>query len=232
MEWRLSQNGTIPDTGIRFRVYNAEDKMAIIVPSELGGVLNRVTGGDDSDLGQRFEDDSQVMQTGISTRFGNIRVFRATNPLGNQALTSGVSYNGRANFGDSVYLESGLAGFSTERSTQLGTLKSSGIYGRLTLGFDKEVVGKEDFSLRAFGEVHPRVMVYGASIQSFAPTASTPENDEGTNADFIDSQFGVSADYRVGDVWSRTSLISQVIVGEDHATNFGLPCFNCSNSYS
>ena len=216
----LSQNGTIPDAGLRFRIYNAEDKMAIIVPSELGGVLNRVTGGDDSDLGQRFEDNSQVMQTGVRTRFGNLRVFRATNPLGNEALTSGVSYDGRANFGQSVYVEAGVAGFSTERPTQMGALRANGLYGRVTLGFDKKVIDKEKFSLRAYGEAHPRFMQYDAYIQSSGATSSIAENESETNADFnIDSQLGVSADYKIGDVWSRTSLTSQLVVGEDHATN-------------
>ena len=220
----LSQNGTIPDAGLRFRIYNAEDKMAIIVPSELGGVLNRVTGGDDSDLGQRFEDDSQIMQTGIKTRFGNVRVFRATNPLGNQALTSGVSYDGRANFGKSIYLETGVAGFSTERPSQRGALRANGFYGRLTFGFDKKLIDKEKFSLRAYGEAHPRFMVFNASIQSSSPSISVPENEEETNSDLnLDSQVGVSADYKIGDVWSRTSLTSQLVVGEDHATNLSRP---------
>ena len=58
----LGQNGSIPDTGIRFRIYNAKDKVAIVLPSELGGVLNRVTGGQDSDLGQRYEDQSQIVR--------------------------------------------------------------------------------------------------------------------------------------------------------------------------
>ena len=41
-----------------------------------------------------------------------------------------------------------------------------------------------------------------------------------SNGDFnFDMQVGLSADYRVGDVWSRTSLINQSFLTEAHANN-------------
>ena len=129
--------------------------MAIILPSELGGVLNRVTGGEDSDLGQRYEDRSQIIQTGLNTNIGTFRFFKANSHLGNQAETMGVSYNTRVELGKSFYIEPGVAIYSTKRDTAYGVLSSSGVYARTTAGFDREFIKGENFS---FGVLEKRIL--------------------------------------------------------------------------
>ena len=160
----LSQNGSIPDTGIRFRVINGDDVMAIILPSELGGVLNQVTGGDDSDLGQRYEDRAEVQQMGVKTPYGTFRIFAASTPMGNDASTQGASYNTKIKFGSNFYGEYGAAVYQTERSTERGSLASTGVYGRFTHGADVKIYESPSLVLRGFGELHGRVARFSSQL--------------------------------------------------------------------
>jgi hypothetical protein len=112
----LTQNhGGLPSDGINLRVFNHKDEHAITLPTEEGGILNRVTGGEDRDLSPDYKSKSQFRQAGVQTPYGTVRFFNASSPLGNQGQVSGAAYNVRLTYNDLYYGEYGVAGFMSER---------------------------------------------------------------------------------------------------------------------
>ena len=211
----LTQNHTLPSSGIRFRIYNGEDRPAIILPSELGGILNRVTGGEDSDLGQNYTSDAQIQQVGVSTPYGTVRIFRATTPTGSGEEVVGGAYNVRVDYNDIFYGEYGIAGFHSERASEQGGMTQSGGYAQMTQGYNWQFYTSDKLNIRTFGELHARVAVY---------CAAEGDDDCEVNSDYnIDGQVGLSADYRTGPLWHRTSLIGQFQFDQAHANNGNAP---------
>lgn len=213
----LSQNGTIPDTGIRFRINSSEDELVLNLPSELGGMLNRVSGGEDRDLDYRYQDRSQIVQTGVNTPYGTVRLFYGSTPMGNQMQAGGVSYNGRATFNDIFYSEVGITGFTSQRPTEIGMLSNNGVYFRATQGVDYEIFKGENLTLRVFGEQHSRASVF----KSEASAATLfDENQSRVNGDYqLDYQLGLALDYRGDDVSSRTSVMTHGFFDQINSSN-------------
>jgi len=213
----LSQNGTIPDTGIRFKIYNDKDELVLTLPSELGGVLNRVSGGEDSDLAIGYQDQARIQQTGINTPYGTVRVFHAVNPQGTAAQTAGLAYNAKTTFNDVFYTEVGIAGFTSKRPTELGDMRNSGVYVRATQGANVEVFKGDHLSLRLFGEQHSRSSLFYAKVKG---NTGIGENASRVNASYnLDMQLGASLDYQGDALKSRTSVVSQVLFDSTEAAN-------------
>lgn len=214
----LSQNGEIPDSGIRFRIFNGKDELVLSLPSELGAVLNRVSGGENSDLAIGYKDNSRIMQTGINTPYGTVRIFHANNPQGNNAQTSGLAYNAKTTFNDIFYTEIGVAGFSSNRPTQLGTQTNNGIYFRETTGANVEVFKGENLTLRLFGEQHARASIFFAKIDG--NNKLIVENDSRINSSYnLDTQLGASVDINGHSIKSRTAVVTQILFDNTNAAN-------------
>lgn len=198
----LSQNHTIPDTGIRLRVFNGKNEHAINLPSEQGAILNRVSGGEDSDLSPNYKSESQIKQVGVATPYGTLRVFHAETPTGNQTKMMGGAYNIKLSYKDALYAEGGVAGFASERPVDGGTLKSKGVYGQLTTGFQWKFYQAPNVNLAAFSEAHFRGSIYCTSMND------QEECDKSSDGQ-IDLTSGLMARYRTGPLSHGTSLIFQ-----------------------
>ena len=216
----ISQNGSVPDTGIRFRMNDERDRVSIILPSDLGGVLNRVTGGSDSDLGHRYRDESQLMQAGAKTKAGTFRVFHATTPLGNGSQVSGVSYDNKLKLSDNVHLESGLSAYSTTRGVSEGVLDSKGVYSRLGIDAHTNLIDTPSLKLRLGGKVFTRQTVYGSSIDYNPGVKGLFMDGRQSNGDFnIDSQVSLKADYSTGQALHSTELRGRGFTSWANGTN-------------
>jgi hypothetical protein len=195
----LSQNGTLPDVGIRFRLYNSEDRPAIILPSDKGGILNIVTGGTDRDLDPFYQTPAQINQAGIETPYGNFRVFHAQASAGNGEQVLGGAYNVRIDYNSIFYGEYGIAGFYSTRDAQGGTINQAGGYAQVSQGFNSVIMRTEDVRIGAYGEVQGRVMV--------ASTGQEGREGRELTADFnISTRLGIGAEYQTGPVSHRTAL--------------------------
>jgi hypothetical protein len=194
----LSQNHSIPDVGIRFRIYNADDKPAIILPSDRGTILNRMTGGQDSDLDLMHSANINTVQGGVATPYGNFRIYNAKANMGNSEEITGISYNVHVDYNNTFYGEYGITGFQAKRNTEKGILKSMGLYARTTQGFNITTPVTDNFMIETHGALHLRGMYASTSING---------NDNENNGDFnLNAQYGVRAHYRTGPVRHTTSL--------------------------
>ena len=212
----LGQNGLLPDTGIIFKISDANDRLAIILPSELGGVLNRATGGKESDLGIRYENQSQFIQAGANTKIGNFRIFNANNPLGNKSQTSGIAYNGKINLSKSIQLESGVSVFTTDRDVFHAHLNSNGLYTRIGFLGDHRLVDRDYFKLDTFWKVFNRASIFLSNL-AYEPRLGILKFDENKtklNADEnLGYQLGVSAYYDLLGSTNLTKLTADGAIG-------------------
>lgn len=194
----LSQNHTIPDTGIRFRIYNANDKPAIILPSDRGTILNRMTGGLDSDLDLMHNSQLNIVQGGIATPYGNFRAYNARADMGNREEVTGIAYNVHIDYNKTFYGEYGITGFEAKRDTEKGVLKTMGLYARATQGFNHQTQVTDNFVIETHGAVHLRAM-YGST--------SIDRNDAEGNMDYnVNAQYGVRAHYNTGNIRHTTGV--------------------------
>lgn len=221
----LSQNGLIPDVGIKFQLVDAKNRSVLVLPSELGGVLNRVTGGRDRDLNPRYQDDAQIQQAGIKMDVGSIRAFYAENPLGNSAQTGGASYNVRGELGKGFYVEAGAAAYSTKRQVQQGELTSSGLYGRVAVGHDIQHIDLPKLKIGTFSNVHLKGSVFFSDIEDNIPDAiKTGEVNEVINGDYSDTyDVGVTSQYQIGNVENKTTLLAHGHIEQSDLSNSGAP---------
>ncbi len=222
----LNQSHKIPDTGIRFRIFNGKDEHAINLPTEQGAILNRVTGGKDSDLSPNFKSKAQIQQVGVGTPYGTFRLFFAETPLGGAMKTGGGSYNLRLDFNKVFYGDYGVAGFASEKPSLAGTVKNHGLYGKATHGFDLKIYESDDLSLSTFGEATVRASV-------FCPTINDGVCENAAEAQF-DIYSGVMAVYKLGSTKNKTSLLLQSQLEDNSATNhhgliLSMPVFKISH---
>jgi len=208
----LSQNGTIPDAGIRFRMYNGNDQPAIILPSDRGSILNLVTGGQDSDLDALHHSNVTINQGGIETPYGTIRIFHAQADQGNGEQVTGVAYNVRVNYNDTFYGEYGIAGFAASRETEAGHMNAGGIYAQISQGVNLSLYRSEDFRLYAHGELQLRGMWAHTSLG----------NESGEVFDYnVAAQYGLGAEYRTGPIRHNTSVLFQTAIDQANAIDAG-----------
>jgi len=197
----LSQNHGLPSNGIVFKIFNQKDQFAISLPSELGGILNRVTGGEDQDLSPDYKSRSQFQQVGVETPYGTVRFFHTESPLGNQEEVSGGAYNFKLKYNDLFYGEFGISGFTSSRPVENGKLKSKGIYGRTTQGMNLKIYSSNDLQMSLFSELHLRGTLF-CSTDTSKECEGNFDQDESLTS-------GAKVNYKIGETQNTSSLIFQ-----------------------
>jgi len=197
----LNQNHSIPSTGIAFNLFNSNSKHAINLPTELGGVLNRMAGGEDQDLSPDYRSKSQIIQVGVETPYGVVRFFNADSPLGNQEKVQGGAYNAKIKYNDLFYGEIGISGFTANRPVENGELKTKGLYIRSTQGMNLKFYSSTKLNASLFSELN----LMGLSL---CATDSEEECKWNVDGD-TNLNSGLLLDYRIGETKNRTSLIFQ-----------------------
>jgi len=228
----LTQNHGLPNTGITFRIFNNKSEHAITLPSELGGILNRVSGGEDQDLSPDYRSRSQFQQVGVETPYGNVRVFLTDSSLGSQESAVGGGYNLRLNYNDLFYGEYGISGFTSKRPVEAGEIKTKGAYGRTTQGVNYKFYSSSDLDASVFSELH----LQGSLFCTEGMLGNCEQNFDSDG----NLTSGARINYKLGDTQNETSLIFQnqmtknfAIVNQDivldmpvfqfkHDTNFKL----------
>jgi len=206
----LSQNHDIPSTGIVLKLFNHKDQHAINLPTELGGVLNRMAGGEDQDLSLDYKSRSQFLQVGVETPYGVVRFFHADSPLGNQEKVQGGAYHAKLKYNDLFYGEIGLSGFTASRPVENGELKTIGLYGRSTQGMNLKFYSSPNLNASFFSEFN----LMGLLLCATDTDQECKLNEDGdTNLNS-----GVVLDYRLGDSKNRTSLTLQSQLTPNFAT--------------
>ncbi|MBI2520683.1 MAG: hypothetical protein HYV97_09705 [Bdellovibrio sp.] len=204
----LSQNGSLPDAGIRFRIYDANGRPAIILPSDRGTILNLVTGGSDQQLDLMLHSNNTVTQGGLNTPYGTFRIFVANAAQGNGEQVVGAAYNIRVNYNEIFYGEYGLAGFQSERPTEAGQMNAIGVYAQTTQGANINIYQRDRFRLFGFGELSLR--------GSYAYTTLGSESDHVTDYN-VSARYGVGTEFYTGPVHHTSTLTLQSYVDQANA---------------
>jgi len=206
----LNQNHGLPSNGITFKIFNNKSEHAINLPSELGGILNRVSGGEDQDLSPDYRSRSQFQQVGVETPYGTVRVFLSDSPLGSQESAVGGGYNLKLNYNDLFYGEYGISGFTSKRPVEAGELKTKGVYGRTTQGMNYKFYSSPDLDASVFSELHLK-----GSLFCTVDMLGNCEQNRDTDGNLTS---GARINYRLGDTQNDTSLIFQNQITKNHAT--------------
>lgn len=207
----LNQDHSIPMTGIRFRVYNGDDQTSIILPSEEGALLNRLTGGKDSDLAQGFRVDSSIQQLGIKTPYGTFRVFKANSKNKNYSSFKGIGYNKTFKFFNYFSNEIGIGGFESQRRLNNDDkIASKGIYARNNLGFNWKFYTGKKLSVRLFSNLYLRGSYYCTRYKLGDCVVNYDMN--------ADAQTGIGTEYRTDKVTFGTSLSMMTQAAPNHAS--------------
>lgn len=143
----LEFNGSLPSNGIKYRIYNHYSELATILPSELGLVLNEVTGGDDETLTVSPTKGFSKHQVGYQTKdFGRFRAFYTRSARGTTQEVSGVSYDINKEFFKVIELDAGGVAYNATRDTYFGRLDNTGVGVRLSPKFKLDLESEKTAS--------------------------------------------------------------------------------------
>ncbi len=192
------------DTGIQFRIYNADQRYVLTLPSEKGAILNLMTGGKDIDLDPSFSTKSQIQQTGITTPLGTFRLFHVIASSGNNQMVSGGAYNKKfATKRNIFYGNIGIAGYYTQRRISNGKMTQKGFYANTKLGVNIPIVRKKRIKLDIPLEGNYR----------FAGFKSRMEDNTGEVKFNYDTFFKIKAGVRLYMRYKKIHTTSQVFLG-------------------
>ena len=129
----LEFNGSLPSTGIKYRIYNVDSRLATILPSELGVVLNEVMGGADETLTVSPLQKPSLHQVGARIyKLGRIRGFSSNSTQGELETTHGIAYDHNIELGDHIEIGGGASAFSNSREGSINTIKNDGVALRIS----------------------------------------------------------------------------------------------------
>jgi hypothetical protein len=207
----LTQNHSIPSTGIRFRIYNGKDESSIILPSEQGGILNLLSGGTDSDLAHGYETESIIQQFGVKTPYGTFRAFKANSTERGYTKFEGIGYDIDFSFFKYFSNELGFAGFQNQRTVlNKETLKTEGLYIRDKLSFQWEFYEGDRLNISTFTDLHLRASLYCTTYKGI---------DCKTNQDFsADIHSGIKAQYKFTRGKFNTEIKAHTQMANEHGS--------------
>jgi hypothetical protein len=206
----LVQNHQLPSTGISLRVYNHQDELSIVLPTEEGAILNRMTGGRDSDLSPDYKSKSQIQQIGVDTPYGTVRFFHSNLSRGSQGLVSGAGIDTELKYNDLFSGKYGIAGFYSTREVSKGELKNKGVYAQTSQNFKVKVHESQNVSITGFSELKVRGNVYCVGVDKDGCLFNTDYN--------VSALSGVEAKYVTGPIQNRTALNILGQVEKDQST--------------
>ncbi|HAZ12245.1 MAG: hypothetical protein A2X86_03320 [Bdellovibrionales bacterium GWA2_49_15] len=204
----LSQNGSLPDAGIRFRIYDANGRPAIILPSDRGTILNLVTGGTDQQLDLMLHSNNTINQGGLNTPYGTFRIFVANAAQGNGEQVVGAAYNIHVDYNKVFYGEYGLAAFQATRPTEAGQQDAIGVYAQTTQGANINLYQRDRFRLFGFGELSLR--------GSYAYTTLGDKDDHIFDYN-VSARYGLGTEFYTGPVHHTSTLTAQTFVDQANA---------------
>ncbi len=197
---QLSQDTTLPDVGMNFRVYDADGKPVGKVPTEMGEIFNEVTGGKSYDLGKSYTLQKAVIKTPI----GNGTAFTGRTSSGENVIGVAVNKEIKSKYMETEY---GLAVAHREGDRTHVALDQTSFYARMNSRLNTpELKFGDQFSVKGFG---------GAKVEMMGMKTTVKYHDdgrvrEGSNLEPMSSFYGgVEADWESKD--GRTKVNSEVV---------------------
>ncbi|MFT6630182.1 MAG: hypothetical protein ACJAS4_000116 [Bacteriovoracaceae bacterium] len=207
----LTQNHSIPSTGIRFSIYNGNDTASIILPSEQGGLLNLLSGGNNSDLAYGYETESLIQQFGIKTPYGTFRAFKANGLETDNSKFEGIGYDVSFKFFKFFSNHLGFAGFQNQRRVLNDEiLKIEGIYLRNKLSFNWEFYTGEKLNISTFADLNLRLSLFCTTYEDYN---CEPNQDLNANLNS-----GFKAEYKFQKASIRSEVRVHTQVANKHAS--------------
>ena len=121
----LDQDNSLPNVGMRYRIYNNEGKPIASIPTELGGILKEVT--DQSNGPANTGSTYSLHKAYFATDDIQGSVFNGKTSTGENV--TGVALHGKASFYDLVDVKAGVTGYKAQADKSYYDMKQTGIYG-------------------------------------------------------------------------------------------------------
>ena len=198
---QLTQDTSLPDVGMQYRVYDADGKPVGRVPTEIGQIFNEVTNGQNNyDISKTYT----LQKAEVQTPIGDGTVFTGTTSSGDNVV--GVAINGRIDRG-LTEIDYGVAVVKREGERTMVTMDQEALYGRLDYRLNTpDVRVGDNFRLNGFGGMRSEVMVMNTELEY----KSNGAMKEGTNVDPM-STFYVGAEGEWESSDGRTRVNSEVV---------------------
>ena len=121
----LDQDNSLPNVGMRYRIYNNEGKPIASIPTELGSILKEVTdqANGPANMGSAYS----LNKAYFSTDNVQGSIFNGKTSTG-ESIT-GVALHGKANFNDLVDVKAGVTGYKAQADKSYFDMKQTGLYG-------------------------------------------------------------------------------------------------------
>ena len=121
----LDQDNSLPNVGMRFRIYDNEGKPVASVPTELGNILKEVTGQD-----KDFAHNGSA-QTLNKVYFSNDKMHGSlfNGKTSNGETVNGVALHGKPLTNELLEVKAGVTAFQAQTDKSYYNMKKTGLYG-------------------------------------------------------------------------------------------------------
>ncbi len=197
---QLTQDTSLPDVGMNYRVYDADGKPVGRVPTEMGQIFNEVTNGRNDTINKSYA----LQKAYVETPIGIGTIFSGQTSAGDNVV--GVAINGRMEQGLSE-TEIGVAVAKRDGERTMVTIDQESLYAKMDTRLNTPSVKVGDnFSVNAFGGARAEVMFMNTTVENKVNGAVR----EGTNVEPMATFYaGVESQWTSDD--GRTKVNSEVV---------------------
>ena len=197
----LTQDTSLPDFGMYFRVYDSDGDPVARVPSEIGQIFNEVTSGD---YGKRDIAKSYALQKAvINTPFGNGTLFTGETSAGDEATGIAINQTMKSRY---VTNEIGVSAITREGDRTLVSIEQQALYLRL-----KSIL---DTPSKKYGDRFSINGVASAQIETMYMNNTVIDSD-GDRTDSTNEEFSTTFATGLESFWQsqdHTTLISSELI--------------------
>ena len=198
----LVQDTSLPDTGIQYRLFDADGKPVGKIPSEMGQVLREATGA--SRTSNELVKTYSLQKVGVETPFGAGNVFSGQTSGGDKIVGVAIDHTIKTKY---AKMEVGGAYVERESDRTRVTLSQDAFYGRMKTTLNTPDFKAGNFSFRGDVATELEIMAMDNKVTYKGSGLETG----GKNMDFSDRHSaGISAFWNSDD--ERTHVMSRVEV--------------------
>ncbi len=165
----LRQDTTMPDMGLRYRIYNSEGKPVAKLPSELGQMYSEMTGG--NQLDPLMSRNYSLSQVGVQGQNWRGRLFVGQTSTGEQVIGAATDFN--YEYGDDILnIDGGLAVSTMQGQRSLVEIDQQNLFARVRGELNSPYLEVGNFGIRAQGTAEAKFMLSNNTVVKRA-TGST-----------------------------------------------------------
>lgn len=157
----LRQDTTMPDMGLRYRIYNSEGKPVAKLPTELGQMYFEMTGGMEMD--PLMSRNYSLSQVGVQGQNWRGRLFVGQTSTGERVVGAATDF--RYTYGDdTLNVDGGIAVSTMQGQRSLVEIDQQNLFGRVKAELNSPYLNVGNFGIRAQGTGEAKLMLSNNTV--------------------------------------------------------------------